>query len=267
MRDRIRQPHAFTLIELLVVISMIALLIALLLPALGQARGAARSTRCLSNLRQIGIGFEMYAADSKDHTPPLNSALNYVSSNPADPVYQFGTEKSYGMWNTIGPYTGIPQWAGREGPPVSTDDPTKIKFDSYWGQWKMKGKLARTVWGCPDAGPEECPWSNVYGRSKYFVYDPNKASNPRPWIKPVRRSNIEGSLAAKIHVADANDWHLGSLTQLLSGSQLLDSRRHQGDRANILFFDGHAKGFTEDYIFSNVTQVADAKSMLNFNLQ
>lgn len=54
---------AFTLIELLVVVAIIAVLAALLLPSLGAVRDSARSTRCQSNLRQIGLSFEAYAQD------------------------------------------------------------------------------------------------------------------------------------------------------------------------------------------------------------
>ncbi|MBC7527731.1 MAG: DUF1559 domain-containing protein [Chthonomonadaceae bacterium] len=59
----------FTLIELLVVIAIIAILAAILFPVFAQAREEARKTSCLSNVKQVGLGLQMYSQDYDESMP------------------------------------------------------------------------------------------------------------------------------------------------------------------------------------------------------
>jgi prepilin-type N-terminal cleavage/methylation domain-containing protein/prepilin-type processing-associated H-X9-DG protein len=75
--------RAFTLIELLVVIAIIAILAAILFPVFAQAREQARKTSCLSNLKQLNLGCQMYIQDY-DEVIPLVCSASYGNASGTD---------------------------------------------------------------------------------------------------------------------------------------------------------------------------------------
>jgi prepilin-type N-terminal cleavage/methylation domain len=66
-----RALEAFTLIELLVVIAILALLAGLLLPVVSRAKESGRGAACISNLRQIGIAFQLYVQENDNRMPSM----------------------------------------------------------------------------------------------------------------------------------------------------------------------------------------------------
>jgi len=125
----------FSLPELLVVMATITTLMAILLPSLGRAREQARRVACASNLRQIGLGLQMYAMDNEGQYPVEELCGNPQSilTGSLFPEYLANRDIFYcPSAAAIEPYAQSNEYGGPGGDSViNTDENWKRSYISY----------------------------------------------------------------------------------------------------------------------------------------
>lgn len=147
---------AFTLIELLVVIAIIAILAAILFPVFAQAKSAAKKSVCLSNLKELGLAFFMYAGDNEDNFPaPITNfgatggaiPPTWVVGDPSAPPGQLFKDKGgiypYVKQRGNGGVTNI--LACPEA--VATPQGTPVGYSSPPGQNYVMNQYIQGNWG------------------------------------------------------------------------------------------------------------------------
>ena len=207
---RSSRARAFTLIELLVVISIIAVLAAMLLPAISMVRDSARSSRCQSNLHQIGLAVFSYENDTgfypdvkvnnvtywSDLIEPYVEATDDSVNSLANTLAKKGVLRSCPMWPYSSYYSGI-----------STTNNVQAKEQIGYGMNK----------NCflPSSFPAPQP---IFNGNPYRTATSSSVTMP----------------GTRVMIGDAAYYFLDGTQPAV----YLDSTRHRG-RTNHVFYDGH----------------------------
>lgn len=238
-----RPPLAFTLIELLVVIAIIAILAGLLLPGLHRAKAAAKSAKCKSNLRQLGMALVMYADDQGKYP---------FSDNGPWQVTWFGRLLPYAAQPAPPPAGTV--WYEHVFPGVFLCPGDNLR-DGYIGlaEYIIRGERVAVL---TNRNP-------VHGSYAYNGFGTVRTVS-RDSVKPEERLGLGGGISEAQVAAPADmiamgcQWSLGNWDRLLtpapSSSAETIGRTHNG-MANILFADSHVEQLRRSVLLTGTDQV------------
>lgn len=228
MRSVPPRSSAFTLIELLVVIAIIAVLAALLLPVLGKVQDGANSTKCASNLRQIGVAINAYTADNDGLLPgPLS-----ISQYPSLGVQ--GVSDDGLLYKRLAKYLGFSETPGASTP---TDRGNVFVCPAYQRVVKKLDAPAYVLNPRPITELGKPPFGDAENNQ-----EPVKKAMLSAWIDNTDPANeVPMNLSRTWAIKDADQQaFIGSTTPVQPpGFSAMPLKPVHGDHRNALFYDWH----------------------------